>query len=253
MWQWTAGTATTKAEFGDPLTSTDYVLRIYDTSGAVVFAARVPAGGVCGTRKLKPCWKESTSGFSYENTALTPNGILRLVLHAGDAKKARIGVKAWSVAGAAALPLAPPRCQLSAWTAFAGQRVRPLDRRDAGAQRARRLTHNEQLAGREPRLRARQDPHDRRYTRVIRHRPRSSPVMNDESSHARNRAARAIIDTAHTPHRSSWRVFLDRCSRSAYFSMMHCRSGWGSRYAHPASTIGRATRANALSAPFVAA
>jgi hypothetical protein len=109
VWQWTAGTATTKAEFGDPLTSTDYVLRIYDTSGAVVFAARVPAGGACGTRKPKPCWKETTSGFSYENTALTPNGILRLVLHAGDDKKARIGVQGRGpLLALPRLPLAPP-------------------------------------------------------------------------------------------------------------------------------------------------
>jgi len=107
-WQWTAGAATTKADFGDPLTTTGYTLSIYDAAHAQpVLRARIPAGGLCGTRKPKPCWKETSTGFRYDNTVATPDGILRLVLHEGQAKKARI-----SVQGRGAL-LAPPALPLT--------------------------------------------------------------------------------------------------------------------------------------------
>jgi hypothetical protein len=43
-----------------------------------------PAGGVCGTSRPRPCWRASGSGFVYVNRALTPLGISRIVLRAGD-------------------------------------------------------------------------------------------------------------------------------------------------------------------------
>jgi len=93
-WQWTAGAATAKADFGDPLMTTDYRLGIFDGSGSRSYLrARIPAGGLCGTRRPKPCWKETKTGFRYENTALVPDGILRLVLRAGEPGKARISVQ----------------------------------------------------------------------------------------------------------------------------------------------------------------
>ena len=92
-WNWTAGAATTKADFGDPLTATDYMLSVYDGSGAQpILRTRIPAGGVCGTRKPRPCWTENAAGFRYVNPALTPDGVLHLVLRAGDAKKAKIHI-----------------------------------------------------------------------------------------------------------------------------------------------------------------
>jgi hypothetical protein len=109
-WQWTAGAATSKADFGSPLTTTDYTISIYDASGGQpVLRAHIPAGGLCGSRKPKPCWKETRSGFRYGNPALVPNGILRLDLHAGEAKKARVGIQGrGSLLGLPALPLTPP-------------------------------------------------------------------------------------------------------------------------------------------------
>ena len=50
-WKWTKGAATTKAEFGDPLTSDDYALCIYD-AGALVTSAVADAGGICGTQAV---------------------------------------------------------------------------------------------------------------------------------------------------------------------------------------------------------
>ncbi len=71
VWSWSRGEAIAKSEFGDPLTDDGYVLCMYH-EGALVQSFSVPAGGICGK---KPCWKESTKGFSYKDTGLTPDGI----------------------------------------------------------------------------------------------------------------------------------------------------------------------------------
>ena len=92
VWKWTKGAATTKEDFGDPLQTDAYTLCIYDGSG-LVLAATAPAGGSCGGKRSKPCWKEQKKGFTYKDKALTPNGILDIKLTAGAVEKARIQVK----------------------------------------------------------------------------------------------------------------------------------------------------------------
>ncbi len=82
-WTWTKGTATAKAEFGDPTSATDYALCIYDTTAgtpSLALAARIPAGGTCGTR---PCWKATKAGFQYANKAGTGDGLTKLTLKQG--------------------------------------------------------------------------------------------------------------------------------------------------------------------------
>jgi hypothetical protein len=86
-WGWNKGSATSKADFGDPLTTTSYRLCLYDGSSHRLSTIHVPAGGTCGTR---PCWKETTSGFSYIDHDLTPDGLGKLVLKSGAAARAKI-------------------------------------------------------------------------------------------------------------------------------------------------------------------
>jgi cysteine-rich repeat protein len=86
-WKWLKGERTTFAEYGNPLTSANYQVCIYDGSGRR-FEITVPAGGTCGT---KPCWKASgLKGFKYKDKELTPDGAQKLILKEGELAKARI-------------------------------------------------------------------------------------------------------------------------------------------------------------------
>ena len=104
-WKWTSSAATPKAAFGNPLTSSDYALCVYDDSGLKLGAA-APAGGTCAGRN---CWSETTSGFKYKDRELTPDGLAQIVLRAGDAGRAKIGVKGRGAnLHVPVFPLAPP-------------------------------------------------------------------------------------------------------------------------------------------------
>lgn len=62
VWRWRKGNAPISS-FGDPLTSTEYALCIYDSSGGSAALARfmtVPPGGSCGGR---PCWRAFNQGL----------------------------------------------------------------------------------------------------------------------------------------------------------------------------------------------
>ncbi len=91
-WKYIKGAATTLAEFGDPLTATDYTLCVYDTSAAPqpILLAHAPAGGTCGT---KPCWKAIKGGFKYNDKLFTPDGLQQVLLKSGPATKVKILVK----------------------------------------------------------------------------------------------------------------------------------------------------------------
>jgi hypothetical protein len=91
-WKYIKGAATTLADFGDPLTSTDYTLCVYDQSAAPqpILLAHAPAGGTCGT---KPCWKAVKDGFKYNDKLLTPDGLQQVLLKSGVATKTKILVK----------------------------------------------------------------------------------------------------------------------------------------------------------------
>ncbi len=89
QWKWLKGTLTTVADFGMPLTSTDYALCVYD-AGTLVAKMKIPAGGTCAG---KPCWKAKPTGFAYKDKDLTPDGIAQVILKAGATGKAKIQVK----------------------------------------------------------------------------------------------------------------------------------------------------------------
>jgi uncharacterized delta-60 repeat protein len=101
QWKWSKGSATTKADFGapgEPLASTSYQLCVFgDTdqpTPIVLFAAQVPAGGLCDTANPRPCWKEVAAGYNYKDKDETPDGVAQLVLRAGADGKAKIQLKA---------------------------------------------------------------------------------------------------------------------------------------------------------------
>ena len=94
IWNWTKGKATLKADFGDPLTDTSYMLCVYEETGGVSnlrVTAHIPAGDTCTGR---PCWKMSTRGFTYLDKEATPQGVIKLALKEGYDGIAKIALKA---------------------------------------------------------------------------------------------------------------------------------------------------------------
>lgn len=91
-WTWAKGSVTTKAAFGDPLTTTGYDLCVYDAASTRVFRAHVESGGLCGTR---PCWKATRRGFAYTKRLGAPDGVERITLTEGLVDgRAKIAVRA---------------------------------------------------------------------------------------------------------------------------------------------------------------
>jgi hypothetical protein len=92
-WKWLKGEATTKADFGAPLTSTDYAFCLYDGTGGLATSAEAPADGLCDG---KPCWRESSRGFKYRKRNLSGSGTtnkLQIILKSGEAGKAKFILK----------------------------------------------------------------------------------------------------------------------------------------------------------------
>ncbi len=78
VWKW-AGEITPKADYGNPVTTDDYALCLYD-AGALVGSVTADAGGTCGT---KPCWREKPTSFAYKDKELTPTGAQSVTLKEG--------------------------------------------------------------------------------------------------------------------------------------------------------------------------
>jgi hypothetical protein len=81
---------------------------LYDASGNAqpLLEAIVPAGGTCGSR---PCWKATTTSFSYRNSAGDADGIIKLLLKAGLSGRAKVQATAkGSHLETPALPLTLP-------------------------------------------------------------------------------------------------------------------------------------------------
>jgi hypothetical protein len=107
-WKWTRG-ETAIEDLGDPVdSSATYRVCLYDASGNTqpLLEAHVPPGGTCGT---KPCWRATTTSFAYRNTVGDPDGIIKLVLKAGTAGRAKVQATAKGVNfQTPALPLTLP-------------------------------------------------------------------------------------------------------------------------------------------------
>jgi cysteine-rich repeat protein len=91
VWKWSNGTATSFADFGDPLATDDYELCVYTPGPTLFYAGRMNGGAMCGSQ---PCWKtDGVSTVSYSNRARTPNGMEKLSLRAGTTGSAKAAAK----------------------------------------------------------------------------------------------------------------------------------------------------------------
>ena len=82
-WKWVRGVTTPKATFGQPTFSTDYAICLYDELGGVPhlkISVNAPHGGLC---KGRPCWRDLSTGFKYNNASVFPNGKLKVQLKQG--------------------------------------------------------------------------------------------------------------------------------------------------------------------------
>ncbi len=94
IWKWIKGSATSKApDFGTPLTTTSYVLCVYDATSALISSAAAPAGGTCNIASPTACWSDKPTGFKYKDKDGTPDGLQQILLKEGIAEKAKISVK----------------------------------------------------------------------------------------------------------------------------------------------------------------
>ncbi|MFQ5478578.1 MAG: hypothetical protein ACE5E4_08180 [Candidatus Binatia bacterium] len=94
LWAWKRGAATAKQDFGDPVTTTAYRLCFYDEVSAQPALVMEQAVGSAGQCNGKPCWKETSKGFSYKDKfASNAPGISKVVLKSGGDGKALVKVK----------------------------------------------------------------------------------------------------------------------------------------------------------------
>jgi cysteine-rich repeat protein len=110
QFKWARGQATTLAEFGNPVTTTTYLVCIYDGSGNAqpLLAAAAPADGTC--KSNKPCWKGASTSYKYNDALLTPDGLQSMLVKEGLVDfKAKLQVKGRGTnLLAPTLPLVPP-------------------------------------------------------------------------------------------------------------------------------------------------
>jgi hypothetical protein len=110
IWKYSKGDLTPKADFGNPLGTTDYEVCVYDGNNDLVTRACAPAAGVCDGN---PCWKETVHGYKYRNRAVGGGGRvngLQIMLKEGVAAgKTTIKLSGKGVAPALpAMPIAQP-------------------------------------------------------------------------------------------------------------------------------------------------
>jgi hypothetical protein len=93
-WKWSAGEGTTADEFGDPASSDDYALCVFDRDANALLRATAP--GSCSSAS---CWRglgspPGSRGFAYRSgSPSAPDGIARVKLGPGAEGRARISVK----------------------------------------------------------------------------------------------------------------------------------------------------------------
>lgn len=88
-WKWTKGASTDLGDFGDPVSTDDYALCLYEGSDLRA-SILIPAGGTCFGGL---CWRATSAGFSYRNKLASGSGISQMTLKPGDAGKAQIQIK----------------------------------------------------------------------------------------------------------------------------------------------------------------
>jgi len=104
-WTWKSSGTVSLSSFGDPTTTSAYTLCVIDQEGGqptVQLDATAPAGDLCAG---VACWKAKPTGFQYKDKDLTPDGLAKIGLKAGDPGKAKL--KASGKGANLALPTLP--------------------------------------------------------------------------------------------------------------------------------------------------
>lgn len=105
LWKWLKGSATSKADFGNPLSDTSYAFCVYD-AGNLVMTSFAIGGDSC--HEGVPCWQETATGFKYKDRDNSPTGPLLMILKAGADGSAKI---IWKGKGSDLDPPSPPLSQ----------------------------------------------------------------------------------------------------------------------------------------------
>ena len=106
IWGWRKGQETAPGDFGDPTTTSSYVVCLYAKAGGVlttVFEEDVPAATTCSG---KSCWSASGDGFAYMDRKFDQGSMRKLSLVPGADGSARVDMRASGPA------LAPPSLPL---------------------------------------------------------------------------------------------------------------------------------------------
>lgn len=90
VFKWIKGEEVSVGALPDPVGSDDVDFCLYAPEGRPLFHASAPAGGSCAG---KPCWIAKSTGYKYADKDRTPDGILMVLLKAGDAGKAKAQLK----------------------------------------------------------------------------------------------------------------------------------------------------------------
>jgi cysteine-rich repeat protein len=102
---WKSGVETPLPIFGEPRSTSDYTLCIYDSTGLRMhFTA--PAGSTCINGRA--CWRLGSEGFKYADRGSTHDGISRVVLKPGEAGRAQLRMVAKEATDLVSLPLTLP-------------------------------------------------------------------------------------------------------------------------------------------------
>lgn len=93
-WQWKKGNVPLAAAFGNPLSTADYVICVYDSSGNTqpLASRAIPKGGAEWTQKIDANTLLPKQ-FKYKSKSLRPDGIQAMTLTAGTPDKASIKIK----------------------------------------------------------------------------------------------------------------------------------------------------------------
>jgi hypothetical protein len=87
LWRWGKGAHTLASEFGNPSTTTDYALCVFDEideTPMLVSETIIPAGS---------SWTPIASGYRYRDKTRANHGVQRVLLKAGPEGRARIVVR----------------------------------------------------------------------------------------------------------------------------------------------------------------
>ncbi len=106
-WKWSKGDATSPMDIGNPETSSNYVLCLYDGTGGgqrVELEKDAPAASTC--KKDKPCWSPTSKGEKYKDGRGENGAIKTIKINTGAAGITSVKVTAKGVAlGLPRLPL----------------------------------------------------------------------------------------------------------------------------------------------------